>query len=782
MIGRLSALLLSIIVFVNACGPAAPQAETEELLHDEAADRLAQISGRIELSGLEEPVEVLRDKWGVAHIYAKTQHDLFFSQGFVAAQDRLYQIEIWRRTGTGELAEVFGPDFVERDRMARLVRYRGDMKSEWESYSPDTEAIANAFVEGVNAYVESVGDRLPVEFSLLGFRPGVWEPEHCILRIAGLMMTRNARQEVARAEMLFKLGAEITERYFPTDPVTTLRIDDRVDLTGIDRGVIESYRKAIEIPTLHSQDASNNWVVGGELSATGRPLLASDPHRSVTLPSLRYLVHLVGPGWNVIGSGEPALPGVALGHNERVGWGFTIVQYDQVDLYVETTNPENPKQYRYQDNWLDMEIESETIRVKGQQPVQVELKYTRHGPVIWEDPDNHRVVAVRWAGMEPGTAGYLGSLAMDRVQGWDDFVEAMGRWKIPAENIVYADIDGDIGWIPAGLMPIRDNWLGLLPVPGHTGEYEWSGFRDVDELPRIKNPAQQFIATANHNILPEDYPYALGFDWSAPYRFLRVEEVLRSGEKFTVEDFKELQHDETSLPARRLVGLLRQLPEAGSDEFQTARRILEDWDLVMGRDSQAAALFEIWQEETLVPEFVEAVLPEDARDLVARNLALPTLFDLIEEMPSENRDPILAKSLEKAFGRARELLGEDVTAWRWGSLHKVLFTHPLANNQARRTVFNRGPIERGGDAYTPLRTSGDEHIQRHGASYRHILDFADWDRSVFTSAPGQSGQPGSPHYDDLLELWGNYQYAPLVYTREAVEAATINRLNLEPIR
>ncbi len=782
MIDRSTTFFLLLLVLAASCGPTEPQVETVDLLRDEAVSRLAQISGRIGLAGLEEPVEVLRDQWGVAHIYAKTQHDLFFAQGFVAAQDRLYQIEIWRRTGAGELAEVFGPEFVERDRMARLVRYRGDMESEWTSYSPDTEAIATAFAKGVNAYVESAGEKLPIEFALLDFKPGQWEPEHCILRIAGLMMTRNARQEVARAEMLTKLGPEITEKYLPTDPVRKLRPDDRVSLKGIDNRVIETYRHATEIPTLHSQDASNNWVVDGELSAGGRPLLASDPHRSVTMPSLRYLVHLVGPGWNVIGSGEPALPGVALGHNERVGWGFTIVQYDQVDLYVELTNPDNPSQYLYQDNWLDMEIESESIEVKGQEPVQVELKFTRHGPVIWEDPDSHRVVAVRWSGMEPGTGGYLGSLTMDRVQDWDGFVEAMSRWKIPAENIVYADIDGDIGWIPAGLMPIRDNWLGLLPIPGHTGEYEWSGFRTVDQLPQLKNPAEHFVATSNQNILPAGYPFHLGFDWSAPYRFRRVQEVLSQGRKFTIEDFKQLQHDETSLPARRLVGMLKQLPEGGSNEFQTARRMLEGWDAVMGRESQAAALYEVWQEEALVAEFVGAVLPEDARELVAKNIELPTLFNLMEEMPSESRNPILVKSLEKAITRTRELLGEDVTAWSWGSLHKVHFTHPLANNGARRTVFNRGPIQRGGDAYTPNRTSGDNYIQRHGASYRHILDFADWDRSVFTSAPGQSGQPESPHYDDLVEMWSNYQYAPLVYTRAAVEANTVHRLMLEPGR
>ena len=611
------ALVVLVLSFVTSCETARDEpVETRQWIEEESLRRLARIEGSIQLAGLEQPVEILRDKWGVAHIYAETSADLFFAQGFVAAQDRLYQIEIWRRTGTGELAEVFGPEYVERDRMARLVRYRGDMQAEWESYSPDTEAIATAFVQGVNAYVANADDRLPIEFELLDFKPGEWKPEHCVLRIAGLMMTRNARQEVARAEMVARLGTDITEKYLPTDPVVKLQPDPEVNLDGLDSRVIATYRGAAGIPKLHSLDASNNWVVDGVLSATGKPLLASDPHRSVILPSLRYLVHLVAPGWNVIGSGEPALPGVALGHNEYAGWGFTIVQHDQVDLYVEQINPDNPNQYRYKGDWLDMEIETQTIRVRDQDPVEVELKYTRHGAIIWEDaPDNKRVVAVKWTGTEPGTAGYLGSLATDRIKNWDDFVEAMKRWKIPAENIVYADIDGDIGWIPAGIVPIRPNWKGLFPVAGHTGEYEWSGFRTVDQLPQIHNPAQHYVATSNHNIRPEDHPYDMGFDWSEPYRFNRVNEVLSEGKKFTIDDFKKLQHDEMSLPARRLIAMLKQVPHGGSQEFQQARELLEEWDQILDRESRAAPLYEIWQEETLVPKFVETELPPDARDL-----------------------------------------------------------------------------------------------------------------------------------------------------------------------
>ena len=743
-----------------------------QTLRDESIKRLASLEGTASVGGLEQPVEILRDRWGVAHIYAKNVHDLFFAQGYVAAQDRLYQIEIWRRTGAGELAEVLGPEYLSRDRIARLVTYRGDMEAEWASYSPHSREIAEAFTSGINAYVEQNRDNLPVEFELLDFEPGVWQPEDVLLRVAGLLMVRNISQEIARAQMVSQLGQEMTQKWYPTDPVRQPRPDPDIDLAGIDDRVTSEYRQAVSIPVLHEQDGSNNWVVSSELSETGKPLLASDPHRPVILPSLRYLVHLNAPGWNVIGSGEPALPGVAIGHNERVGWGFTIVQYDLADLFVEKTNPENPSQYQLRGDWLDMQIEREEVRVKGKdQPEQVELKFTRNGPVIWEDPENDRVVALRWAGQEPGTAGYLGSLALDQVEDWDGFVEAMRAWKVPSENIVYADIDGNIGWVPAGLMPVREGWSGLLPVPAHTGRYRWNGFRGVDELPQIKNPASGYVATSNHNIVPEGYPHDLGFDWSDPYRFERIDEVLTEGGKFSVEDFKRLQHDETSLPARALIAMLPEGAEAGA--------VFDGWDFVLDVDSNAAALFEAWMKK-LPAKFVAAQAPPAARQLIERNLQLTNLITGLRDTPAEQRRGVLIESLEEAFAELASTLGADSSRWRWGDLHTIGFRHPLSNSDPRRAVFDLEPVQRGGDGFTPNATRGPGYSQSSGASYRHILDFADWDRSVFTSTPGQSGQPGSPHYDDLLPLWAEGEYAPLVFTREAVEENTAHRMLLQP--
>ena len=763
---------LVLILGVVACDQVS---QGDGPLRDRAAARLSKIEGTIAIDGLAEPVEIIRDRWGVAHIYARTVRDLFFAQGFVAAQDRLYQIEIWRRTGAGELAEVFGEQFVARDRIARLVRYRGDMDAEWSSYSPHARDIAEAFVDGINSYVARNRENLPIEFELLGFEPGVWRPEHVLLRVAGLLMVRNISQEITRATMVSQLGVDATRRWFPTDPERDLRPDPEVDLAGIDDRVTAEYRRAVSIPVLRGEDGSNNWVVDAGMSATGAPLLASDPHRPVVLPSLRYLVHLNGPGWNVIGSGEPALPGVAIGHNERIGWGFTIVQYDVADLFVETTNPSDPNQYLYRGDWLDMRVEKEEVRVKGRSdPITVDLAFTRNGPVIWEDPERDRVIALRWAGQEPGTAGYLGSLALDQAQDWDGFLDAMRAWKVPAENIVYGDVEGNIGWVASGLMPVREGWSGLLPVPGHTGRYQWRDFLDVDDLPQLKNPESGYIATANHNILPDGYGRDLAFDWSAPYRFERVDEVLAGGTQFQIEDFKALQHDETSIPARHLVPMVLELGGASA-----AREVLEGWDFVLDADSGAAALFEAWLKR-LPPKFVESQVPESARPLVLRNLQLPTLIAELRSLPSAVRGRILAESLDEAYDELTSALGADATGWRWGDLHQIAFRHPLSNSDARRAVFDFGPVRRGGDGFTPNATRGPGYLQSSGASYRHILDFADWDRSVFTSVPGQSGQPESRHYSDLLPLWSEGKYAPLVFSREAVEENALHRLVLEP--
>ena len=783
---RIAYILLIILPLLTFA--AYTQTSKQKDIASMAESVLAQTTGTLKLKGLQKAVKILRDEWGIAHIYAETQDDLFFAQGFVAAQDRLWQMDLWRRQGEGKLAEVLGPQALERDRFARLLRYRGDMRTEYESYAPDAKQIIEAFVRGVNANIEISKNRLPIEFQLTGVKPEPWTPEVCLTRMAGYVMTRNATTEVQRAQFVRQYGKEFVDEWFETEPIRKVEIPAGLDLNGIDGEILKSATAAGGPIVFNPSDGSNNWVIDGSMSATGKPLLANDPHRAIALPSLRYMVHLVGPGWNVIGAGEPSLPGVAAGHNERVGFGFTIVGIDQQDLYVEEINPANPNEYRYRGKWEKMRVERERINVKGEsKPREVELKFTIHGPVIYEDPALRRAYSLKWVGSEPGTAGYLASLTLNRVQNWDQFLKAMDRWKVPSENLIYADVDGNIGWVAAGMTPIRKGWSGLLPVPGADGRYEWQGFLPVSKLPQKYNPNDHFVATANHNILPPDYKYELGYEWASPIRFRRIAEVLgTSNKKFSVADFQKLQHDELSLPARELTTILRGVNVA-KPELKKFVDLLTGWDCVLGRDSNSAVLFEYWL--TKLPAAIfKSKIPVDAWAVVAPRISLLKTIEALKnpdkkwfgDNPPVARDAAMLKSLEEAVAEAKSKLGDDPSKWRWGSLHKASFNHSLSSSLDLKKLMDLPAAERGGDANTVNNTSGPGFRQNHGASYRQILDVSDWDNSVGTNVPGQSAQPGCRHYGDLLPMWANGQYFPLLFNRQKIEAMAKDRLVLEP--
>jgi penicillin amidase len=703
---------------------------------------------------LHQPVEILFDRWGVPHIYAKNTDDLFFAQGWITARDRLFQLDLWRRVGSGHLAEVIGPSAISRDRMAKLLRYRGDPDKEWSSYAPDTKQIATAFVNGINAYIRSLGGKRPAEFQIAGYEPGSWIPEDVLSRMAGLQMMHNVSREVQRCEDVAQLGLDKVQKYLPPDPFRALDPPKDLDLESITPAILRDYSAAIGgAVRFPDQQGSNNWVVDGSMTASGKPLLANDPHRTIQIPSLRKTVHLVAPGWNVIGAGEPALPGVALGHNENIAFGFTIVGMDQQDLYVEKLKPDDPTQYLYRGEWKKMEIEQQEIPVKGTAAQTVELRYTIHGPVIYEDKDYNRAYALRTVAAEPGTAGYLAALSVARAANWTEFRQAVARYKVPTENMVYADTQGNIGWIAAGLAPIRKNWSGLFPVPGDSGEFEWSGYLSIDDLPQSYNPATHHIATANHNILPPGYTKQLSYEWTSPDRYRRIEEMLAGSKKFTVEAFQKMQQDVLSLNARRFMALL------GPDSP------LAGWDGVLRVDSDKALLYELWMRELPVAVFGE--------DLGARVSIQRTLTELEEHPNSE----AIAKALESARTRLKALIANEKPLAVWGDLHQVFFHHPL-----NKAAFNRGPFPRPGDAYTVNATSGPNFRQTLGASYREIIDLADWDHSVIANTPGESGNPDSKHYDDLITDWSWGQYHQLPFSRKAVEAATEQRLTLLPRR
>ena len=726
----------------------------------------------LRVSALTAPVEVRRDRWGVPHIYARNQRDLFIAQGFVAAQDRLFQMEMWRRQGEGRLAEVLGPAAVERDRFARLFTYRGSMAREWAAYGADTKAIVTAFVAGVNAYIAHTGDKLPPEFAMLGFRPEPWSITVPLSRATGLSGVSNGSSEVLRAQLVAALGAARVNELFPVDPVRALDPAPGLDLAGISSASLGGFGGAFADVAYNRIEGSNNWVVSGAKTTTGRPMLANDPHRVITNPAVRYLTHLVAPGWNVIGAGEPAAPGVAIGHNDRIAFGLTVVGMDQQDVYVEalTRCPGSASGtlgcYWSRGAVRRITTRTDTIRVKGEPARAVVLQFTMHGPIVSIDTSRKRAFAIKSVHAEPGTASYLGSLAMDRARNWKQFEAAMTKWLMPSENMIYADVDGNIGWIAAGLMPKR-SWSGLLPVPGD-GSREWSGYVPGLQLPRAYNPASGFINTSNDNILPAGYTTPISYEWASRYRVDRVREVLKQEKKFSVDDFATLQHDVQSLLAATLLPALRE----GADRAQLSARpdvaMLISWNQQMSRDQVAPTVFAAW-----APALYRRALTRETIGVanVASLLAARPDYGWLEHYLQRHRgtpalDSMALGALDDATADVTRRFGADQTKWVWGTLHTASFRHQLS------AQFDLPAASRSGDGNTVNVTGGANFKQTAGASFREIIDLADFDRSIVTNVPGQSADPRSPHYADLLKLWADDKYFPLVFTRARVEAET----------
>jgi penicillin amidase len=725
-----------------------------------AIDHLPQIDGEVVLPGLAGEVEVLRDPWGVPHIFAQNLDDLFMAQGFVQAQDRLWQMEMYRRAGEGRLSEVLGPDALSHDRLARLLRYRGPWDDEeFSSYHPEGRRILEAFARGVNAYIEHAGDDLPVEFELTGIRPDPWRAETPLLRMQTAMPLGDARLELRLARQVAELGpAEANRRARPT-PFRELTVPEGVDLSLIDDEVmsgLSGFRSDMAEPALvapydswlgadpsgnlgarENSPGSNNWVIGPGLTASGKVLLANDPHRGVTNPSLRYLVHLDAPGWTAIGSTEPVLPGVAIGHNGRVAWGLTIVGTDQSDVYVEQLNPDNPNLVRWQDGWEPLQVVYDTILVKGGEAEVLEAKYSRHGPIFHEDTENHLAYALRSTMHEPGSTGYLASLRLNVVPDCDAFLKELPFWKAPTENMICGDAEGNIAWRASAASPRRDGWMGRLPVPG-TGEYEWQGFRD--DLPTEFNPARGWIATANHDIHPPGYDPPLFFKTGSSYpRFERLAEVLSAGRGYTLEDSRRLQQDAYSAEAAADIPLFQGWMSSDA-EVEDARRAIAEWDAVYRRESRAAAMYDRIRRR--IPDEVRTARTDDA-----------------------GRRVLLEEAVSQGLADLRESQGPDPASWRWGRTNRSEFPHSLV------AAYDIPTVERSGGAGT---------VAAIGATYRQIIDFSDLDASLATNAPGQSGRPGSPYYGNLAESWGAGEYFPLLFTRPAVEARAEHRLVLKP--
>jgi penicillin G amidase len=745
-----------------------------------------------QVAGLAAPAEIVVDRHGLAHIRAASERDAYFLQGYNAARDRLWQIDLWRKRGLGRLSASFGPAYLKQDRAARLFLYRDSMAAEWARYAPGSKGRYAAFAAGINAYVDEVlaGTRpLPPEFRLTDSRPERWDTADAV-RIRSNTLVSNVKQEVARARVACAAGLPADKLRVRLYPDHVPEVPAGLDPCVVTEDVLADYTLATQEvsfagmtpPAAAISDGSNNWVIAGARTATGRPILANDPHRALQVPSIRYVVHLDAPGVSLIGAGEPAVPGVSFGHNGTAAFGLTIFNTDQEDLQVYDLRPGDPDRYRYKGRWERMRTIREAIPVKGAPPVTVQLTFTRHGPVLKQDAA--RAFALRTVWMEPGASGYAAASWLAGAKSWRDFARAAAHWGTPPLNLLWADTSGDTGWIAAGLAPRRQGSDGLLPVPGD-GRHDWQGFRS--DLPGVRNPAQGWFATANEFNQPAGSA-PVAYEWADRSRIDRIARVLGANPRMTMENAAALQGDTTSLLSARLRALLP-LVEPRTERARTALALVRDWDGNVRADSTAAAIYETWVTQHLAQTLVALARPRlaplvDAYSPDAALHLIETRDPLLGTDPEATARLALSDSLEAAVAQLTTLLGPDMPEWRWGRLHTLDLkpaVAPLAPADLA-AAMRVGPVPVSGSASTPGVTAyrGSSFAAVHGASVRIVMDVGNWDASRFLNMPGQSGDPTDPHYRDLLPGWLEGRYAPLSFSRAAVDAVAERIIRLEP--
>ena len=761
--------------------------------------------------GIDAPIDIAIDRWGVPHISAGSVNDAFFGQGYAAATLRLWQLDIIRRRTLGRLAEVFGPTFVPFDQAARLFLYRGPLEEEWKRLDPRVEGIARAFVAGVNARIKEVReDRslLPPEFASLDMLPDFWRAEDLVR--SRLVLGPNIRAEVRRAELACKNVLEADALLQPLEPAWKLAVPQGLDPCDVRRADLRLYdlltqplpfasvpmrvkkgeaARDIELsPDMDVQQGSNAWVIAPSRTTTGRAILANDPHLPFSLPSPRMITHLAAPGFNLVGSGPAWLPGVQFGHNDRIAFGRTDLQIDQQDLYVLELG-EDGKTWRGPRGPEPIERTVESIDVRDQEPAKVELAFTALGPVISEDRERRRALVMRSASLEPGAAISLEYVPKVLARNWDEFRKAI-RYAVWGTNYMYADVDGNIGWQAAGRVPIRVGYDGLMPVPA-SGDYAWRGLLPLEDMPGEFNPERGWIASANQMPFPPDWPVAerrISFEWIPPDRYRRVVERLPELMPHSPADSWALQQDVHSARARRLIALLGKQPR---DPGNDAQALMLAWNGNIDAGSQAAALYEFWGLE-LQKEIRPLVVPQAATALLPFVNGL-TLLDLLERPdarfgsdPEKARDALLSRALAAAVAVVKSRAKSGETLPTWGELHEVVLHHSLESrlpsDMAKQAeVSGRGTS---GDGTTVFARwwAPPEPKATGGASFRAVLDVGNWDEARATTGPGQAGTPGDPHFRDLYPAWLDNESFPLAFSAEQVARVAQSRVRLLPTK
>jgi len=756
------------------------------------------------LPRLEAPVAVFRDAHGIPHVRARSAHDAFFGQGFVTAQDRLWQMEYDRRRALGRWSEVVGPSALPQDRQMRRFQLGRNLGTDFQSLAPETRAMLEAYADGVNAAIAR-GGPLPPEFAVVGLTPEPWRPTDslAVMKVRHILMGV-FEHKLWRARMVRRLGAEATARlHLDYQSGTPLVVPPGADFAGPMEDALEALAAGAEhLAAMGDSDpdaGSNNWVVGGSRTASGLPLLAGDPHRALDVPNVYYQNHVACETFDVIGFSFPGVPGFPhFAHNAHVAWSITHGNGDSQDLYLERFDPAQPTRYRFRDEWRPAEVTTETIHVKGAAPETLELVHTHHGPVIGGDPASGAALAFRFTATAEPNRTLDGVRAMLAARSADELEAAMQRWVDPVNNMVYCDAAGSFGYRTRGTVPVRNPANAWLPVPGWSGAHEWQGVVPFAEMPAVRNPARGWVATANNRIVGRDFPHYIGLDFSPGTRAERIRQLLDAATGLTPADMARFQADVTSVPAAALAPLLAAAEPPDAD-CAAALALLRGWDGALARDAPAATVFSAWREfllrelltrhlGDLAPALLE-IQGRGSRRFLAKLVSqlhrivageVPALLP-----PDEARGAWLGAALAGAVAYLRERLGPDPAAWRWDALHRSVPRHLLSAAHPEAAAWlDPPPIPMGGDGDTIQAAShafwakGFEVVSQSVA--RYVFDPADWERSGWVVPTGASGRPGSLHYADQAPLYERGELLPMTYAWPEVEARAVTRQTLAP--
>lgn len=744
------------------------------------------IDGELAVTIQDQDVTVTRDEKGVPHIFAKTDADLYRAQGYVQAQDRLFQMDLARRQASGRLSEIIGEATINTDKHFRTFSLRDAAEKSLAAYDDESKQVLEWYAEGVNAFIAQAkeSNTLSYEFALLGYEPEEWTVVDSLTigKYMAYDLGGNWNTLAFRHWALQNFDEEKAKELFIKYPENASAIIE----ANIQNPVAVAGQFSAEMLP-NEFNGSNNWVVSGDKTKSGTPILADDPHLGLSTPSIWYQMHLQSPQQNVSGVIFAGIPGIILGHNDEIAWGVTNVGPDVQDLYIEIPNPDNPTQFRYDGKWEQAEVRDESIKVKDGETVDFEVVVTRHGPIMtdlaFKDTEPTAQFSMQWTALQP-TAELRAVLGFNKAKTWSDFEKALEDFKAPAQNFVFASKDGTIAYKANGQIPIRKQGEGQLPVPGDSSDYGWEGFIPWDELPTLVNPKEGFIATANNQVIGEDYPYHITDFWAQPYRFERIKEVLEANDAITVEDMMALQMDQHNLYAREfLPDLLTSLKEKDQDgKYAEIIAMLEKWDMVDAKESGAPLVF-----HTLMIKLQEVLfkdqMPEDMYGIMygkfnITDQLLRTAYSGEKSIWIEEQggiDETIYKAFELTIAQLEDQFGKNSSKWQWGDYHQLTFDHTLGSaSPILAAYFNAKKVPIGGSKVTVQAADNDlAGNVDHGASWRFVVDVGDLSSAYHIVGPGQSGHVKSDWYQDQVLDWANGDYHQTFIKQEEIKGKTL---------